>query len=74
MSGRVRRWLDYLGDPWEAFGDFLEVFHQFGLKTGHFRKTYKMYEKPTGSPVNLEDIVERKMRGVGGDGRHGKGV
>jgi hypothetical protein len=26
MAGRVRRWLDGVGDPWEAFGDFLEVF------------------------------------------------
>jgi len=43
MAGRFMRWLDGVGDPWEAFGDFLEVFPQFGLKTGHFRKTYMMY-------------------------------
>jgi len=43
LDGRVRRYLDGVGDPWEHFGDFLEFFHQFGLKTGHFRETYKMY-------------------------------
>ena len=43
MAGRAMRWLDGEEDPWEAVGDFLEVFHQFGLKTSHFRKTYRMY-------------------------------
>jgi len=28
MAERVRIWLDGVGDPWEAFGDFLEVFPQ----------------------------------------------
>jgi len=36
------RWLDGVEYPWEAFGDFLEDFSQYGLKTGHFRKTYRM--------------------------------
>ena len=35
--------VDGVEDPYKVFGDFLEVFHQFGLKTGHFRKTYRMY-------------------------------
>lgn len=43
VGGRVKRWLDGVGDSWEAFGDFLEVFSQFSLKIGHFKKTYRMY-------------------------------
>jgi len=43
MDGKVRRLLYGVGDPWEAFGDFLEGFPQFGLKTCHFKKTYRMY-------------------------------
>jgi len=43
MAGRVRRCLDGVGDLWEAFGDFLEVIPQFGLKKIHFKKSYKMY-------------------------------
>lgn len=43
MARRVMRWLDGAKDPWEASGDFLEVFHQFGPKIGHLRKTYRMY-------------------------------
>ena len=43
MARRVKRWLDGVGDLWEDFGEFLEVFPQFGLKTCLFRKTYRMY-------------------------------
>ena len=43
MARRVMRWLDGVEDPWEDFCDFLEVFHQFDLKTGSFRKTYMIY-------------------------------
>jgi len=43
MDGRAMRWFYGVEDPEEDFGDFLEVFHQFGLKAGHFRKTYMMY-------------------------------
>jgi len=74
MARRVRRWLDGVRDPWEAFSDFLEVFSQFSLKTGHFRKAYRMYSKPTGFPINLEDTTERKMEGVGGEERLREGA
>jgi len=47
MVGRVRIWLKCVGDPWENFGGVLEVFPQFGLKIGHFRKTYRIHYKPT---------------------------
>jgi len=43
MARRVIKWLDGVEDPWEAFANFLEVFHQLGLKTGRFKKTYMMY-------------------------------
>ena len=33
----------WCGDPWVTFCGFLEVFLKFGLKTGHYRKTYRMY-------------------------------
>jgi len=42
MAGRFSRWMDGVGDSWVTFGGFLEVFPQFGLKTGHYRKTYKI--------------------------------
>ena len=58
-----------MGDPSVTLGGFLEVFPQFNLKTGHYRKTYRMYKKPTGFPVFLQDIAERKMMGIGGEGR-----
>ena len=47
---------------------FLEVFPQFDLKTGHYRKTYKMYLKPIGFPVFLQDTTESKTMVVGSDG------
>lgn len=60
MYGRVRIWLDGVRDLSKAFGNFLEVFSQFGLKIAISRK-------PMGSLENLQDITERKMEGVGGD-------
>ena len=42
--------MDGVGDPWVTFSGFIEVFRQFGLKTGHYRK-------PTGCTRNLQDSL-----------------